>query len=125
VVAIIPSFTDCQSQGKAITLASGKTIPMKCHWTGVAELALAVPVIGVGALMTLSRRREGLMNLSIAGFLMGAFMVALPAGLIGVCQTPDMICNTVMKPTLVTAGGIITALSLVSFVGSLRKKDIL
>ena len=29
--AIFPQFTDCESQGKMITLANGKTVSMKCH----------------------------------------------------------------------------------------------
>jgi len=41
--AIVPQFTDCASQGKAITLANGKTVEMKCHWTARAEIAVGRP----------------------------------------------------------------------------------
>ena len=33
VIGIVPQFTDCQSHGRAIALANGTTVPMKCHWT--------------------------------------------------------------------------------------------
>ena len=42
LVAIVPMFTDCASQGRSLTLANGREIPMKCHWTGLAELALTL-----------------------------------------------------------------------------------
>ena len=56
VIGIVPQFTDCQSQGKAIALANGKEVPMKCHWTGQGEVALAVPLVALGAVTALSRR---------------------------------------------------------------------
>ena len=35
-IAIVPVFSDCQSQGRSLTTADGRSIPMKCHWTGIA-----------------------------------------------------------------------------------------
>ena len=77
-IAIIPGFTDCQSQGKSIALANGNTIPMKCHWTGVAEIAVGVPLLAVGSLITASRRKDSLLNLGIMGSILGAFAILLP-----------------------------------------------
>jgi hypothetical protein len=42
-IAIIPAFTDCQSQGRSLALANGGTTAMKCHWTAQAEIASGVP----------------------------------------------------------------------------------
>ena len=50
-MAVVPNFTDCQSQGLEIALPNGKTVPMKCHWTGQAEMALGAPILAVGAMM--------------------------------------------------------------------------
>jgi len=122
IVGAVPLFTDCQSQGKALTLANGRTIPMKCHWTATAEIAMAVPLLVVGGLMTFNRRQETLRALSIVGIVLGVFVILLPTNLIGVCMNPDMLCNSVMKPTLILAGALITAASLVVLI-ILRKEE--
>ena len=48
VIGILPVFTDCLSQGRSLELANGKTVPMKCHWTGIAEIGVAVPLASGG-----------------------------------------------------------------------------
>jgi hypothetical protein len=98
-----------------MTLANGRTTPMKCHWTAEAEIALAVTLLVVGGLLTFSRRRETLRALSIIGIVLGVFVVLLPTNLIGVCMGPDMLCNMVMKPTLVFSGALIASASAVAF----------
>lgn len=105
-IATVPAFTDCQSQGKSLTTSTGKSIPMKCHWTGIAEIGIAVPMLGIGVMAAASRRKENLRNMGIMGLILGAFVIAMPAGLIGVCQTPTMICHTVMKPALIGLGSL-------------------
>jgi hypothetical protein len=85
---------------------------MKCHWTGIAELGVAVPLVAVGVMMAANRRRDQLRNLGILGILLGGFAIAFPAGLIGVCQTPTMICHTLMKPALITLGSLAVIFSI-------------
>ena len=58
IVGVLPQFTDCQSQGKAIELPNGKSVPMKCHWTARAEIAVSVPLLLCGLFMLLSGRKE-------------------------------------------------------------------
>jgi hypothetical protein len=116
VIGLVPLFTDCQSQGKAITLANGSTIPMKCHWTGRAELALAGPLLLVGGLIAGSRRRQTLRSLSVVGLVLGIAAILVPTVLIGVCGNPDMMCNMLMRPTLVFAGTLVSAASLAALV---------
>jgi hypothetical protein len=118
VVGIVPLFTDCQSQGKAITLPNGKTIPMKCHWTGQAELATAGPVLFLGVSVAINRRKETLRFLSITGIVLGLAVILLPTTLIGVCANPDMLCNMVMRPSLIFAGALIVAASLVALLAA-------
>lgn len=113
VVGIAPQFTDCQSQGRAIELANGKTIPMKCHWSAQAEIAVAGPLLVVGGIMGFSRRKESLRTLSILGIVLGVFAILIPTYLIGVCASLDMLCNSLMKPILIFGGTVITVASLV------------
>jgi hypothetical protein len=114
-VAVVPMFTDCQSQGRAITLANGSTVAMKCHWSGVAELALAAPLLFVGLSMFVSKRKETRRVLALLGLVIGAVTVAVPTMLIGVCASADMLCNSVMRPTLVLAGILIMVISAASW----------
>jgi hypothetical protein len=108
-IGIVPAFTDCQSQGKSLTTSTGKTIPMKCHWTGIAEIGVAAPLVVVGGMMAANRRRSNLRNMGIMGIVLGALAISFPAGLIGVCQTPTMLCHSVMSPVLITLGSVTVA----------------
>ncbi len=121
-IAIVPAFTDCQSQGKSITLANGKTIPMKCHWTGIAEIAVGAPLLAVGAMMIPTRRKTNLLSLGVLGTVLGVMAVLLPNKLIGVCST-SMLCNTVMQPTLTVLGGLVIVGGLGTIVSSRRLKE--
>ena len=113
-IGLIPAFTDCQSQGKALTTSTGKIVPMKCHWTGVAEIGAAVPLFVTGAIVATSKRREYTTLFGSMAVVLGALAIAFPAGLIGVCATPTMLCHTVMKPVLITLGSLTIAVSLVA-----------
>ena len=123
VIGIVPQFTDCQSQGRALTLQNGKTVPMKCHWTAISEIGMAVPLFGLGAVMGVSKRKESRRILAGLGTLLGIFVILLPTQLIGVCANADMLCNSVMKPTLIFSGILIIAISLVTLVISERRPE--
>jgi hypothetical protein len=99
LIGVIPMYTDCESHGRALTLADGRQVPMKCHWTAQAESAVAVPLFATGALLTTSKKKESMRNLGILGAILGVFVILLPTALIGVCANPEMVCNSVMKPT--------------------------
>ena len=120
VIGILPQFTDCQSQGRHLTLENGKEIPMKCHWTGKAEVALAGPMFLTGSLLAINKRKETLRNLSLLGGVLGIFVILLPTKLIGVCGNPDMICNSIMKPSLIFFGSLIILLSIYGVVKAQR-----
>jgi hypothetical protein len=95
---------------------------MKCHWTALAEIAMAVPLLVVGGLIAFNQRRETLRALSIVGAVLGIYVIMLPTQLIGVCMSADMLCNMVMKPTLILTGALITSGSLVAFM-ILRREE--
>ncbi len=116
VIGVVPQFTDCLSQGSSIELPNGTSIPMKCHWTRQAEVAVALPLGLAGIVMLAGRRRSTLRALSIVTISLGLAAVLLPATLIGVCASEEMICNMVMKPTLLFAGILTMAVGLVGLV---------
>jgi hypothetical protein len=117
-VAIVPRFTDCQSQGGAIALPNGATIPMKCHWTGQAELAIAGPVAAVGILLAGGRRKRTIRAVAVLGVVLGLAVILIPAVLIGVCASDQMLCNMVMRPALIFAGILVMAASAVALLAA-------
>ena len=123
VIGILPQFTDCQSQGRAIALQNGKTVPMKCHWTAIAEIGMAVPLLGVGAVTAVSKRKESRRIIAGLGAVLGAFVIMLPTVLIGVCASADMLCNSIMKPTLIMAGILTIAISAGMLIYSERQAE--
>lgn len=118
IIAVVPRFTDCQSQGRAIELENGRTIPMKCHWTAQAETAVAGPLLVLGGFVSFNKRKENLRLLAVLGAVLGLFAILLPTALIGVCMSDEMLCNIAMKPTLIFSGLLTIGVSAVVFVKS-------
>ena len=116
IVGILPQFMDCQSQGKAIELPNGKSVPMKCHWTARAEIAVSVPLLLCGLFMLLSGRKETGRQQALMAIALGLIVVLLPTMLIGVCAKADMVCHALMKPMLTLAGIVVMALGALLFV---------
>jgi len=92
--------------------------PMKCHWTGRAEVAVAVPLAGLGILLAVSRRKETRRALAIVGMLLGLMAALLPLWLIGVCSAAEMTCKMIMEPVLVLAGVVVIVISALALVQS-------
>ena len=113
IIAIVPQFTSCESQGRVIEMANGRSMPMKCHWTARAEIAVGTPMLAVGVLTFTSRRKESLRVLAILGMLLGVFAILIPTYLIGVCASFEMLCNSLMKPTLIFGGVVVSIASLI------------
>lgn len=124
IVGILPLFTDCESQGRALTLANGKEVAMKCHWSGRAELVLAIPLLAIGVFAIFSKSAESLRNLSLISVLMGVLIILVPTTLIGVCGSAEMICNSIMKPTLILLGSLVIALGAAGVVMSMTKRQV-
>jgi hypothetical protein len=115
VLAIIPAFTDCESQGKMLATADGRSVSMKCHWAGVAEVAAAIPLALAGIYALRSRRKETTRFAAVVGAASGLMAILLPTLLIGVCANPMMICNMLMRPILLASGAIAIAASIALF----------
>ena len=110
-LAIAPAFTDCESHGKMLTTADGRSISMKCHWAGVAEVAAAIPLGIAGIYALRSRRKETTRFAAIIGAASGLMAILLPTLLIGTCGNPTMICNLLMRPIVLASGIVAMAAS--------------
>jgi hypothetical protein len=123
VVILVPQFTNCSAEGRTLTLQNGKTVAMKCTWSAKAELALGIPLLAVGVLMAISRRKETIRSLSVLAGIIGVLVILIPSSLIGVCASADMDCNSIMKPTMIVCGILIVLASLVALVLNERKRE--
>lgn len=116
VIGIVPQFTDCLSNGRVIEMSNGMTMPMKCHYSRQAEVAIALPLLAVGVLIFVTQRRETLRVLAIIALVLGIAAMLVPAYLIGVCSSAEMICNMLMKPIILFAGVLVVVASVVALV---------
>jgi hypothetical protein len=124
VIAIVPVFTDCLSQGRALTSTTGMLVPMKCHWTAVASIGVGIILGLVGVFSLFSKRNETFRTLSGIGGATGALAIAFPTVLIGVCANPMMYCNMVEKPTLLASGILAIVASAVVFGASRKNAEV-
>ncbi|XUX00888.1 MAG: DUF4418 family protein [Dehalogenimonas sp.] len=124
-LGIAPHYTDCLSQGNTVTLANGKTQPMKCHWTAQAEIAAAVPIAGLGIILATKRRQTNLMSLGVMGVALGIVPIVLATNLIGTCALATHICNTTMKPIIMSLGGLVGVVSLGVVINGWRNRKLL
>ena len=120
VIGIVPQFTDCLSQGRSLTTTTGMSVPMKCHWTAIAEIGTAIPLGLIGLFNFTSKRKETYLTLNMLGAALGALVISYPTFLIGVCANPMMLCNMVMKPTLVLSGALAIGACIVVMISSIR-----
>jgi hypothetical protein len=116
VLAVAPVFTDCQSHGKLLTTADGRSVSMKCHWAGVAEVAAAVPLGLAGIYALRNRRKETTRFASLVGMTSGLVAILIPTVLIGTCANAGMICNVLMRPILLASGILAIVASMAVFV---------
>ena len=115
-LAAAPIFTDCESHGKMLTTADGRSVSMKCHWAGVAEVAAAIPLGIAGIFALRSRRKETLRFAGVVGAVSGLMAILLPTLLIGTCGNAEMICNLLMRPILLASGILAIVASIALFV---------
>jgi hypothetical protein len=139
VLGIVPQFVNCEARGgtmPGVTAGSGTAAAsamsaspaagavkpkMKCLWTARAEIAVAVPLFVIGALLLIGRRKETRRVLALPAAALGAVAMLLPTVLIGVCASPGAVCRTSLLPTALIAGSLTVAASLaILFVNELR-----
>lgn len=123
VTMVAPSFYNCATEGKAVQLPGGGTVPMKCLWTARAEMGMGALGLLVGILLVISRNLESRRFLSLCAFVLGIFVILFPTTLIGVCRNPEMSCVSIMKPVLLLTGFVTVASGIIGLVWNLAKKE--
>ena len=100
--------------GKMLTLTTGKEVPMKCHWTAQAAIAVAIILVAVAVVAFFAKQDQK--KFLIVNAVVGVIIFMLFTSLMGVCASPDMRCNTTaLWAKLVSA--VVVCCSLVGLVG--------
>ncbi len=123
LIAVVPPLTECAREGKLLATADGRQVPMKCHWTAVASVTMAIPLLLVGLMQWFNKRKESKRALSILGAVMGAIVLLLPTALIGVCAHPDATCNLIMRPSLILMGTLVVGINLFDLIVVERRPE--
>lgn len=121
-IAVVPNFTDCASHGIFMNVM-GKQLPMICHWSARAEIAVGAPLFAVGGVMAFAHRRSAFYGLGALGIILGALTILLPTHIIGTCPSASDICNTAMKPAAILMGSVAIVGSLGAVVTSRQSKE--
>ena len=103
---------------------SDKFVPMKCHWSAMAEVGVGGAIALLGVLLLCFRRAQIRFGISLAQVPLGIAAILLPTQLIGVCSNPQMKCNELMFPMLIVLGSLVIALSLANAFLLFKKGDI-
>ncbi len=122
-IGVASLIFNCQAEGRSLALANGKTAPMKCYWSAMAEIGMMIPLVAAGAMLAFSKRKETRRVLTITTGILSAVVMLLPTVMIGVCPNADMDCNKVMLPTTLFAGVLALALSIGVLVMSERRAE--
>ena len=85
--------------------------PMHCHFSMLADTALAVIVVVAAASSILSKGMEAPRLISALTAVCGAFVIMFPSALMGVCASPMMACHYGALPVWNLMGGLIILLS--------------
>ncbi|MDW7674412.1 MAG: DUF4418 family protein [Bacillota bacterium] len=94
-----------------LELASGMFVPMKCNWTGHAEVIIGA-IVAVNGLLIFFAARQNPRYLGLMLGVLGIAAIAIPSNLgIGVCMNPEMSCHTT-KSVITMWGGLLIFLGI-------------
>ena len=98
----------------------GSTAACSAASQAILAAAIASFIAAVVSLLLGSRRAQG--ALSLVAALAGAFAVAIPGGLFGLCMMQTMRCWTAMRPFAMVVGALICLCGIVAAVRAFRSK---
>ena len=109
------SMKSSDMQNSESKMSSAKiSSPMKCYWTGRAEIGIGAIIAVIGLLLILVGNSNIRIGLSIAALLNSIFAASIPTVLIGVCRSSHMSCNKLALPAILILSILAAILSLIN-----------
>lgn len=109
LTALVPVciFRTCP---KVIETAAGGTVPMKCFWSGQAEIGIGLLVLCGGMLFVVFKSPLTRMGISMMTALTGILGILVPTALIGGCEMVTMTCQMTTFPALIIFNALTIAI---------------
>ncbi|HBU12315.1 MAG TPA: DUF4418 domain-containing protein [Clostridiales bacterium] len=103
LIILIPNILLPVCTGR-LALLNGGAVPMKCHYTAVAEIIPGIVVMVCGFLRLLFARGKAGVAVYIVAAVCGMLVILLATVIIGVCPGQGMACRVGSQPGLLLAG---------------------
>ncbi len=122
LIVLVPVciFPTC---AKVIETAAGGTVPMKCFWSGRAEIGVGLLILCGGVLLAVFQSPFIRIGISIMTALTGVLSLLIPTLLIGGCEMDTMPCRMTTFPAVIVLS-ILTAAAGAANALYLRKKHV-
>lgn len=111
LLMLIPTLLFPGCEGLIERADGGASMPMRCHWTGLAEVGIGILILCAG-LLSLAAKTGGAGVFAMATAC-GVVGVLLPIKLIGVCAMPTMACRSAMAPAIYVSCALVIVTGLV------------
>ncbi|MBN7773242.1 DUF4418 family protein [Clostridium aminobutyricum] len=105
-----------------IETAAGGTVPMKCFWSGRAEIGIGLLILCSGILFILVKSPLIRIGVSIMTALSGFVGILIPTLLIGGCEMMTMSCRMTSFPAVIVLSVLTIVVSIANSI-YLWKKD--
>lgn len=110
---------------KLLQLSSGMMVPMKCNWSGRAEVIMGIVVMAASLLIFLMKKEGGKKALGIMLGILGIAILTIPTKLgIGICANPHMACHTTAKFLDLWGAGLIILGAVALFTSQEQEKPV-
>ena len=108
LILLIPVciFPTCS---KVMEIVGGGTEPMKCFWSGRAEIGIGLLILCGGVLMTFLKSAPVRLGISMMTALAGILGILVPSVLIGGCEMNMMTCRMTTFPAVTVISGLAVA----------------
>lgn len=122
LIALVPVciFPTC---AKVIETAAGGTVPMKCFWSGRAEIGIGLLILCGGVLLAVFKSTAIRGGISIMTALTGILGLMVPTVLIGGCEMHDMACRMTTFPAVSILSALTAVICAANAIFYLRKRN--